>query len=131
LQKRQSMTINRNAKSTSISTQLDSLIPASKISTLTQGMFVGSILDNFDERIEQKIFHAEIVVDNEKVSAETKTYQKIPQILSFVDENGTDNMKQEIESNYRRIKSDIVHIVESEMERIKNDPSLQHLIQQE
>jgi DNA-binding GntR family transcriptional regulator len=131
LQKRQSMTINRNDKSTSISTQLDSLIPASKISTLTQGMFVGSILDNFDERIEQRIFHAEIVVDNEKVSAETKTYQKIPQILSFVDENGTDNMKQEIESNYRRIKSDIVHIVESEMERIKNDPSLQHLIQQE
>jgi DNA-binding GntR family transcriptional regulator len=125
------MTINRNDKSTSISTQLDSLIPASKISTLTQGMFVGSISDNFDERIEQKIFHAEIVVDNEKVSAETKAYQKIPQILSFVDENGTDNMKQEIESNYRRIKSDIVHIVESEMERIKNDPSLQHLIQQE
>jgi DNA-binding GntR family transcriptional regulator len=125
------MTINRNDKSTSISTQLDSLIPASKISTLTQGMFVGSILDNFDERIEQRIFHAEIVVDNEKVSAETKAYQKIPQILSFVDENGTDNMKQEIESNYRRIKSDIVHIVESEMERIKNDPSLQHLIQQE
>jgi type IV secretory pathway TraG/TraD family ATPase VirD4 len=66
LQKRQSMTINRNDKSTSISTQLDSLIPASKISTLTQGMFVGSVSDNFDERIEQKIFHAEIVVDNER-----------------------------------------------------------------
>lgn len=131
LQKRQSMTINRNDKSTSISTQLDSLIPASKISTLTQGMFVGAISDNFDERIEQKIFHAEIVVDNERVAAETKTYQKIPQILSFADENGVDNMKQEIESNYRRIKSDIVHIVESEMERIKNDPNLQHLIQQE
>lgn len=130
LQKRQSMTINRNDKSTSISTQLDSLIPASKISTLTQGMFVGSVSDNFDERIEQKIFHAEIVVDNEKVAAETKAYQKIPQILSFADENGVDNMKQEIESNYRRIKSDIVHIVESEMERIKNDPNLQHLIQQ-
>lgn len=52
LQKRQSMTINRNDKSTSISTQLDSLIPASKISTLTQGMFVGAVADNFDERIE-------------------------------------------------------------------------------
>jgi len=94
-------------------------------------MFIGSISDNFDERIEQKIFHAEIVVDNEKVSAETKVYQKIPQILSFADENGVDYMKQEIESNYKRIKSDIVHIVESEMERIKNDPNLQHLIQQE
>lgn len=130
LQKRQSMTINRNDKSTSISTQLDSLIPASKISTLTQGMFVGAVSDNFDERIEQKIFHAEIVVDNEKVAAETKVYQKIPEILSFVDEHGEDKMKQEIESNYRQIKSDILHIVESELERIKNDPNLQHLIQE-
>lgn len=131
LQKRQSITINRNDKSTSISTQLDTLIPASKISTLTQGMFVGSVSDNFDERIEQKIFHAEIVVDNEKISAETKAYMKIPQILPFTDEDGNDNMKQVIEANYRQIKADVVQIVESEMERIKNDPNLQHLIQQE
>lgn len=130
LQKRQSITINRNDKSTSISTQLDTLIPASKISTLTQGMFVGSVSDNFDERIEQKIFHAEIVVDNEKVSAETKAYKKIPHILSFADENGNDNMKQVIEANYRQVKTDVLQIVESEMERIKNDPDLQHLVQE-
>ena len=36
LQKRQSITINREDKSTSINTQMESLIPASKISTLTQ-----------------------------------------------------------------------------------------------
>lgn len=131
LQKRQSMTINRNDKSTSISTQLDSLIPASKISTLTQGMFVGAVSDNFDERIDQKIFHAEIVVDNEKVAAETKAYKKIPNILSFIDENGKDDMKREIEANYRQVKRDIVQIVETEMERIKNDPDLQHLVKQE
>lgn len=131
LQKRQSMTINRNDKSTSISTQLDSLIPASKISTLTQGMFVGAISDNFDEHIEQKIFHAEIVVDNGKVAAETIAYQKIPQILSFVDENGNDTMKQQIDTNYRKIKQDIVSIIDSELERIKNDPDLQHLVQEE
>lgn len=131
LQKRQSMTINRNDKSTSISTQLDSLIPVSKISTLTQGMFVGAISDNFDERIDQKIFHAEIVVDNEKVAAETKAYRKIPQILSFVNEQGNDQMKQEIDGNYRQIKSDILNIVSTEMERIKNDPNLQHLVQKE
>ncbi|CAI9677813.1 conjugal transfer protein MobC [Elizabethkingia anophelis] len=131
LQKRQSMTINRNDKSTSISTQLDSLIPASKISTLTQGMFVGSVSDNFDERIEQKIFHAEIVVDNETVAAETKAYQKIPKISSFVDEKGEDKMKHEIDANYKRIKSEILNIIVSEMERIKNDPDLQHLIQED
>ena len=130
LQKRQSMTINRNDKSTSISTQLDSLIPASKISTLTQGMFVGAVSDNFDERIEQKIFHAEIVVDNDKVATETKAYQKIPQILSFTDNRGKDRMKQDIEANYRQIKRDIVVVIETELERIKNDPDLQHLVQQ-
>jgi len=107
---------------------LDSLIPASKISTLTQGIFVGAVSDNFDERIEQKIFHAEILVDNEKVSAETKAYQKIPEILSFVKKNGEDNMKQEIEANYRQIKQDIVQIIETELERIKNDPDLEYLI---
>ncbi len=129
LQKRQSLTINRNDKSTSISTQLDSLIPASKIATLTQGMFVGAVSDNFDERIDQKIFHAEIVVDNDAVTAETKAYKRIPQILSFVDEQGTDNMKQEIDAHYRKIKKDIVSIIEKETNRIANDPGLQHLVQ--
>ena len=129
LQKRQSLSINRNDTSTSISTQLDSLIPASKISTLTQGIFVGAVSDNFDERIEQKIFHAEIVVDNQKVASETMSYQKIPEILTFVDQKGEDKMKQEIEANYRQIKQDIVLVIEDEMERINNDPDLQHLVQ--
>lgn len=120
LQKRQSLTINRNDKSTSISTQLDSLIPASKISTLTQGLFVGAVSDNFDERIKQKIFHAQIVIDNNKVVTEMKTYQKIPQIRSFKDENGTDQMKQQIELNYRQIKKDVLEIIQSELERILN-----------
>lgn len=128
LQRRQSMTINRNDKSTSISTQLESLIPASKISTLTQGMFVGAVSDNFDERIEQKIFHAEIVVDNVKVAAETKIYQKIPDIVSFVNELGEDKMKQAIEANYMQIKRDVIQIVSDELDRIKNDPDLQHLV---
>lgn len=131
LQKRQSLSINRNDTSTSISTQLDSLIPASKISTLTQGVFVGAVSDNFDERIEQKIFHAEIVVDNDKVAAETKDYQKIPEILSFINEAGEDMMKQEIEANYRQIKLDIIQVIETELERIKNDPDLQHLVQKD
>jgi hypothetical protein len=93
-------------------------------------MFVGAVSDNFDERIEQKIFHAEIVVDNEKVAAETKVYQEIPQILSFVDEHGDDKMKQEIETNYKQIKQDIVQVIKKELERIKNDPDLQHLVQE-
>ncbi|PTL30020.1 conjugal transfer protein TraG [Prevotella sp. oral taxon 313] len=130
LQQRQSMTINRNDKSTSISTQMDSLIPASKISNLTQGMFVGAVSDNFDERIDQKIFHAEIVVNSAKVSAEMKTYQPIPIIADFINEDGSDNLKETIEANYRKIKQEILSLVNSEIERIKATPELTHLIKE-
>ena len=127
LQQRQSMTINRNDKSTSISTQMDSLIPASKISNLTQGMFVGAVSDNFDERIDQKIFHAEIVVDSTKVSAEMKAYRPIPVIADFKNEDGSDNLKETIEANYRKVKQEIRSLVDSEIQRIKDTPSLAHL----
>ena len=131
LQKRQSMTINQREKSTSISTQMDSLIPASKISNLTQGMFVGAVADNFDERIEQKIFHCEIVVDNEKVKRETARYVKLPQIIDFTDKEGNDRMQEEIQANYDRIRQEVRQVVEDEITRIKNDPALCHLIKDE
>ena len=128
LQKRESVSINRSDTSTSISTQLDSLIPASKISTLSQGMFVGAVTDNFGETIDQKIFHAQIVVDNDAVQKETAAYQPIPEISSFLDENGNDTMEQQIQVNYRQIKQDIVELVENELIRIENDPELKHLL---
>ncbi|WP_315359117.1 conjugal transfer protein MobC [Prevotella nigrescens] len=129
LQKRQSISINRQDVSTSINTQMDALIPPSKISGLTQGMFVGSVSDNFDERIEQKIFHAEIVIDNAKVSAETKRYKPIPIITDFTDAEGNDRMREKIQENYNRIKAEVKQIVKDELERIKNDPELAHLVQ--
>lgn len=129
LQKRQSISINRQDVSTSINTQMDSLIPPSKISGLTQGMFVGSVSDNFTERIEQKIFHAEIVVDTDKVKREESHYQPIPIINDFKDADGNDCMKQAIQDNYNRIKEDVKLIVKDELERIAADENLKHLIQ--
>ena len=129
LQKRQSISINRQDVSTSINTQMDSLIPPSKISGLTQGMFVGSVSDNFTERIEQKIFHAEIVVDTDKVKREESHYQPIPIINDFKDADGNDCMKQAILDNYNQIKEDVKQIVKDELERIANDENLKHLIQ--
>ena len=68
---------------------MDSLIPASKMSNLTQGMFVGA------------------VVDNEKVKRETARYVKLPQIIDFTDKDGNDRMQEEIQANYDRIRQDI------------------------
>ena len=124
LQQRQSVSINRQDTSTSINTQLDFLIPASKISNLSQGTFVGSVADNFGEEIDQKIFHSRIIVDSAKVSAETKAYKKIPIVNEFKDENGNDIMQEQIERNYSRIKDEVEQIVQDEMNRIKADPDL-------
>lgn len=131
LQQRKSVNMTREDTSTSISTQLDSLIPASKISNLSQGMFVGSVCDSFQEKMEQKIFHCEIVVDNARVAAETKAYKPIPVITDFTGGDGKDHMREEIERNYYRIKKEVSGIIQKELRRIENDPNLKHLLETE
>ena len=91
-------------------------------------MFVGAVADNFDERIEQKIFHAQIVVDNERIKRETDTYTPIPEISSFMGADGQDHMEEIIQANYERIRADVERIVKTEMKRIEDDPELRKLI---
>ena len=128
VQLRESHSVSNENVTTSTNTQLETLIPASKISNLTQGMFVGSVADNFDERIEQKIFHAEIVIDNDKVKAETAAYVPIPEISSFVGEDGKDHMEEIVKENYYRVKADVAELVRREIARIEADPDLAKLL---
>ena len=128
VQKRQSVTISDGNKSTSLNTQLDYMIPAAKISNLSQGMFVGSVADDFGQKIEQKIFHALIDIDTKKIAEEEENYVPIPQISDFTDADGNDCMKQVIQDNYDRIKADVHHIINAEKKRIKADPQLRKLL---
>ena len=48
----------------------------------------------------------------------------------FTNEDGSDNLKETIEANYKCVKQDILTLVASEMERIKNDPNLKGLIKE-
>ena len=89
---------------------------------------MGAVSDNFDERIDQKIFHAEIVVDSVKVSAEMKAFQHIKIKIKKKNKNSSDNLKETIEANYRKVKQEILTLVDSEIQRIKNTPALSHLI---
>ena len=91
-------------------------------------MFVGSVSDNFDERIEQKIFHAEIVIDSEKVRREEKAYKPIPVITDFTDSDGRDCMQETVLENYNRIKAEVKQIVAEELERMSNNENLKHLL---
>jgi len=120
MQERESYSINASDTSVSKSTQLETAIPASTISNLSSGEFVGAVADNPDMKIPQKIFHCEIINDHEAIAAEEKAYVDIPKPRNVTAE--------EIEDNYLRIKDEVAGIIEEEMERIYNTPELAHLL---
>lgn len=59
-----------------------------------------------------------------------KAYQPIPIIAEFTNKDGSDNLRETIEANYKWVKQDILTLVASEIERIKNDPALKHLVRE-
>lgn len=83
IQHRTSTSINETGESVSISEQMDQLIPASKIATLSQGTFVGSLSDNNDQSLNEKRFHARIIIDGKVVKHEEEKYQPVPTFYSF------------------------------------------------
>ena len=64
------------------------------------------------------------------VKREESAYKKIPIITDSTDAEGNDRMKEQIQENYNRIKSEVKQIVAEELKRIADDPELAHLIQQ-
>ena len=114
VQERESVSINRSDTSVSKSTQLDSAIPASTIATLSSGEFVGIVADNPEQRMELKSFHCEIVNDHEAIARQEKNYKNIPMVRNI--------SREDIQDNFIRIKNDIVELIISEIDRIKNDP---------
>lgn len=56
--------------------------------------------------------------------------QKDSRHYRFIDEEGNDRMKEQIQENYNRIKADVRQIVADELERIKNNLALAYLLLQ-
>jgi hypothetical protein len=111
VQERESISINTSETSISRSTQLDSAIPPSKIAALSSGEFVGTVADDPDQKIELKVFHAEILNDHEAIRKEEQSYKPIPPIRSL--------SHYEIQQNYFRIKNEINQIVEDKLNTAK------------
>jgi hypothetical protein len=120
MQDRESLSINSADISLSRSKQLESAVPASKISSLSSGEFVGITADNPDCKIELKTFHSEIINDHDALKKEQDAYQEIAPIRKI------DNTI--IQRNYLQVKQDIQDIINSEMERLLHDPALNHLV---
>ena len=120
MQDRESYSINSGDTSISRSKQLESAIPPSKISGLSSGEFVGMVADDPDNKIELKAFHCEILNDHDALKIEQESYKDIEVIRKL--DNGM------VQRNYLQIKQDIQDIIQSEMERMLNDPGLSHLV---
>jgi hypothetical protein len=103
MQERTSMSINSSDTSISKSTQLEMAIPASRIASLSSGEFVGLVADNPDQKIPQKMFHAEIVNDHEQLRKEDEALVAIPKTRSV--------SEAEMYDNYLRIKQDIQELL--------------------
>lgn len=120
VQPRDSVSINRNDTSVSKNTQLEMAVPPSRISQLTSGEFVGLLADTPTEPIKFKAFHSKIQNDHDAIAKEEAAYEGLP-----VKRNIT---PEEVNANFQRIKDDINEIRYYEIERIKNDPNLSHLL---
>ena len=120
MQDRESLSINSGDTSISRSKQLESAVPPSKISSLSSGEFVGMVADDPDCKIELKTFHCAIVNDHEALQKEQDQYIDIATIRKL------DHTM--VQRNYLQIKQDIQDIIQSEMERLLNDPGLVHLV---
>lgn len=109
VQERQSVSINSSDTSVSRSTQLDSAIPPSKISTLSSGEFVGIVADDPDQKIDLKIFHSEILNDHDAIRQEELFYVPIPAVRNI--------SQQEIQDNYFKIKEDVKNIIAEKLNK--------------
>jgi len=120
MQDHESLSINASDTSISRSKQFESAVPPSKISGLSSGEFVGMVADDPDCKIDLKAFHSEILNDHDALKKEQDAYKDIQVIRKL------DNTM--VQGNYLQIKQDVQDIIHSEMERLLNDPGLNHLV---
>ncbi len=110
-QEKESISINRMDTSVTRSVQLEYAVPASKISALSSGEFVGMVADDPTNKIKLKAFHSEIINDAGKLNKEINNFIPIPSIQ--------DISVQQLMENYHQVKVDIMRIVESKTEELK------------
>jgi len=126
VQMTQSQNFSQKEVTTNVSTRLETLITESRISTLSQGEFVGTVADNFGENIKQKVFHGQLVVSPEQI-AELKNLEPIPILPQW--QNVTDaQADQMLQDNYRRVKDDVAYMIKTVLEEIRGSDEHKHLL---
>lgn len=113
MQQRETVSMNSQDTSVSRSTQLEASIPASAISALSSGEFVGMVADDPTQKINLKVFHAEIINDHDAIAKEEAGYKPLPEV-----QNVSNTMVIE---NYQRIKLEVQSIIEDYLASVQEE----------
>jgi hypothetical protein len=112
--------VNSQDVSISESRQLDPSIPASTISNLSSGEFVGIVADDPALPIALKAFHCRIINDPDAADRERRSLIPLPKVRT-VDEST-------IRATYQQIPRDVRDIFDDVMEALRNDSARLNLI---
>ena len=127
-QQSRSVSLNERDTNVSLSERMEPMIPESKIASLSQGSFAGSVADNFDQKVKLKTFHGELVVEQTMLDQldQLKSIPIRPELKGVTDEQ----MNQLITENFKKVKLDIKTLIKSELDRLTNDSTYRHLVSQ-
>ena len=120
VQQRQSFNVTEKETTTNFSTQMDSVIPESKISNLSQGWFVGAIADNVDTVVKQKIFHGQIVIDKQ-MARDMERLPEIPVLPAYA--QLSDKQVQEMmNKQFVQVKTEVTDLIKTELDALRQGP---------
>ena len=118
VQQRQSFNVTEKETTTNFSTQMDSVIPESKISNLSQGNMVGAIADEKGQEIQQKMFHAQIVISQQMID-ELKKLPPIPPIEKY-SHLSDEELMELVDDNYKKVKTDVNQLIKEQLDELRN-----------
>lgn len=127
-QQSRSISITDRDTNVSLSERMEPMIPESKISSLSQGSFAGSVADNFDQKVKLKTFHGELIVEPE-MAQQLKNLDKIP-VRAEMEQYSDEVLNQMVAENFRQVKREVKTLIAAELQRLNSDPSLKHLVSQ-
>lgn len=113
LQLRQSISTNRSDTSISQSTQMDYLIPAARISSLSQGEFVGILSDTVEQPLDVKFFRSKARL-NER---ERRQSENLSHTETTIGSGSNTNIMEELEANFEKIDREVGDLLIEEYKR--------------
>lgn len=117
VQRKQSVTIQSEDTTHSISTDLQPMMPAAKVARMDTGVFAGIVAGGYGQESELKAFHGKIVIDDADFKAEQKA-KKLPEFSIFAQDKGS--ISQQVADNYSRIKQETKDLVKRELARLES-----------